>query len=154
MTTLLLSLIFLFLMLIKGFKQQNKTIANTLAIIFSLFVSAFVIFEWGSYDYPSSYISYYSSKYIAWFAPCVVIGGVISTIYFSKYYGEIIIRFGTYAFIILALLYISASELFDVEGFITIFTNIVQIIFWMLYSQTLSSKTYFSLVSKNDPKDW
>ena len=150
---LLLSLTFLFLLLIKGFKQQNTT-ANTLAIIFSLFVSAFVIFEWGSYDYPSSYISYYSSKYIAWVAPFVVIGGVISTIYFSKYYGEIIIRFGTYAFIILALLYISASELFDVEGFITIFTHIVQIIFWILYFITLSSKTNVSLVSKNDPKDW
>lgn len=150
---LLLSLTFLFLLLIKGFKQQNTT-ANTLAIIFSLFISAFVIFEWGSYYYTSSYISYYSSKYIASVAPFVVIGGVISAIYFSKYYGEIIIKFGIGAFIILALLLISSSELFDVEGFITIFTNIVQIIFWILYFITLSSKTNVSLVSKNDPKDW
>tara|TARA_B100000575_G_scaffold243398_1_gene207143 strand:+ start:124 stop:588 length:465 start_codon:yes stop_codon:yes gene_type:complete len=150
---LLLSLTFLFLLLIKGFKQQNTT-ANTLAIIFSLFVSAFVIFEWGSYYCCFSYISYISSKYIAWVAPFVVIGGVISAIYFSKYYGEIIIKFGIGAFIILALLLISSSELFDVEGFITIFTNIVQIIFWILYFITLSSKTNVSLVSKNDPKDW
>ena len=150
---LLLSLTFLFLLLIKGFKQQSTT-ANALVIIFSLFVSAFTIFEWGSYYYFSSYISYYSSKYIAWVAPFVIIGGVISAIYFSKYYGEIIIKFGIGAYIILALLLISSPEEFDVEGFITIFTNIVQIIFWILYFKTLSSKTNVSFVSKNDPKDW
>ena len=148
MINLLLSLTFLFLILIKGFKQQN-TIANTLAIIFSLFVSASTIFGMANFAF-SSYISLYFSIYIAWVAPFVVIGGVISTIYFSRYYGEIIIKSGIGAFIILALLLISNSQLFsfccNAEGFIAIFTNIVQLIFWIIYFKTLSLKT--------NPKDW
>ena len=151
MINLLLSLTFLFLLFIKGFKQQNTTIANILAVIFSL---------WLYIHQFSYYLGALGTPFVIFTTPLpsfgtlFVVGGIISKKYFSKYYGEIIIKFGIGFLIINALLLIGSSQLFDAEGFIAIFTNIVQIIFWILYFMTLSSKTNVSLVSKNDPKDW
>ena len=140
MINLLLSLTFLFTLLIKGFKQQNTTIANILAVIFSLWL----------YIYDVSYGSIFNP-----FGTFFVVGGIISKIYFSKYYGEIIIKVGIGFLIINALLIIYVL-LFNDGDFFDILTKMAHIIFWVIYFKTLtfSSKINVSVVPKNDPKDW
>ena len=151
---LLVCLAFVVLLHTKVFKQDNTRIANILAIIFSAWIYIFSImnsFITGAYDL--LFILLFSPySYGAFF----VVGGIISTKYFSKYYGEIIIKFGIAIFTIQALIGIFEiiEDIFYLPALLTILSNVLVISFWFIYFKTLSSKTNVSFVSKNDPKDW
>ena len=153
---LLPPLVLIFFLFTKAFKKENKRTAHTLAFIFSFwiyFYQTIIIFLY----IDSSIFSflYFSTPSFGTF---FVVGGIISTIYFSKYYGEIIIKAGIAIFTIQAL--------YRILGIITdfgslllfeVFLNILIISFWILYFKILSLKTNtnnVSFVPKNDPKYW
>ena len=153
--SILAPLVLIFFLFTKAFKKDNKRTANTLAVIFSFWIFFYNILS--SYFLTSKLIFF-----ILFFSPpsygtFFVVGGIISTIYFSKYYGEIIIKVGIAIFIIWAL-----REISQIIGnfdspilLLNIFLNIFIISFWFIYFKTLSLKTNnISLVAKNDPKDW
>lgn len=151
---LLVCLIFVFLVFTKAFKQDNTRIANILAIVFSVWIYVFNIIN-------SLFLAEYVLLFILLFSPYsygafFVVGGIISTKYFSKYYGEIIIKFGIAIFTISTLIEIFKiiEGIFYFPVLLTILSNVLIISFWFIYFKTLSSKTNVSLVSKNDPKDW
>lgn len=151
---LLVCLIFVFLLFTKTFKQDNTRIANILAIVFSVWIFFFKIIN-------SLFFAEYVLLFILLFSPYsygafFVVGGIISTKYFSKYYGEIIIKFGIAIFTIQALIGIFEiiEDIFYLPALLTILSNVLVISFWFIYFKTLSSKTNVSFVSKNDPKDW
>ena len=151
---LLVCLIFVFLVFTKAFKQDNTRIANILAIVFSVWIYVFNIIN-------SLFLAEYVLLFILLFSPYsygafFVVGGIISTKYFSKYYGEIIIKFGIAIFTISTLIEIFKiiEGIFYFPVLLTILSNVLIISFWFIYFKTFSSKTNVSLVSKNDPKDW
>ena len=151
---LLVCLIFVFLLFTKAFKQDNTRIANILAIVFSVWIFVFKIIN-------SLFFAEYVLLFILLFSPYsygafFVVGGIISTKYFSKYYGEIIIKFGIAIFTIQALIGIFEiiEDIFYLPALLTILSNVLVISFWFIYFKTLSSKTNVSFVSKNDPKNW
>lgn len=151
---LLVCLIFVFLLFTKTFKQDTTRIANILAIVFSVWIFVFKIIN-------SLFFAEYVLLFILLFSPYsygafFVVGGIISTKYFSKYYGEIIIKFGIAIFTIQALIGIFEiiEDIFYLPALLTILSNVLVISFWFIYFKTLSSKTNVSFVSKNDPKDW
>ena len=151
---LLVCLIFVFLLFTKAFKQDNTGIANILAIVFSVWIYVFKIIN-------SLFLAEYVLLFILLFSPYsygafFVVGGIISTKYFSKYYGEIIIKFGIAIFTIGTLIGIFKiiEDIFYFPVLLTILSNVLIISFWFIYFKTLSSKTNVSFVSKNDPKDW
>ena len=99
---LLVCLIFVFLLFTKALKQDNTGIANILAIVFSVWIFVFKIIN-------SLFLAEYVLLFILLFSPYsygafFVVGGIISTKYFSKYYGEIIIKFGVAIFTIATLI--------------------------------------------------
>ena len=151
---LLVYLIFVFLLFIKAFKQDNTRIANILAAIFSFWVwidaitRSFLLADW------SGFRDLFQPDMGGTF---FVVGGIISTIYFSKYYGEIIIKLGIAIFTIKALIGIFEiiEDIFYLPALLTILSNVLVISFWFIYLKTLSlKKTDVSFVSKNDPKNW
>lgn len=151
---LLVCLAFVVLLHTKVFKQDNTRIANILAIIFSAWIYIFSIMNsFITGEYVLLFILLFSPySYGAFF----VGGGIISTKYFSKYYGEIIIKFGIAFFTIGTLIEIFKiiGDIFYFPVLLTILSNVLIISFWFIYFKTLSSKTNVSFVSKNDPKDW
>jgi len=159
---LLVCLAFVALLHTKVFKQDNTRIANILAIIFSLwlyiyqYIYAF-IYRLNAFD--SNIIGILYSFYatpLPSFGTLFVVGGIISTKYFSKYYGEIIKKFGIAILSIRALIEIFKiiGDIFYFPFLLTILSNVLIISFWFIYFKTLTSKTNVSFVSKNDPKDW
>tara|TARA_B100001057_G_C22313157_1_gene742841 strand:+ start:26 stop:556 length:531 start_codon:yes stop_codon:yes gene_type:complete len=151
---LLVCLIFVVLLFSKAFKQDNTGIANILAIVFSVWIYVFKIID-------SLFFAEYVLLFIILFSPysygtSFVVGGIISSKYFSKYYGEMIIKFGIAIISIWTLIEIFKiiEDIFYFPVLLTILSNVLIISFWFIYFKTLSSKTNVSLVSKNDPKDW
>jgi hypothetical protein len=150
---LLVYLIFVVLLFTKAFKQDNTRIANILATIFSFWVwidaiiRSVLLADW--FMFKDLFQPDFGGTFF-------VVGGIISTIYFSKYYGEIIIKFGIAIFTIRALIGIFEiiEDIFYLPALLTILSNVLIISFWFIYFKTLSSKTDVSFVSKNDPKDW
>ena len=152
--SLLLSIIFLGSLVVVAYKKNNLKAANIIAVIFSLFVIVYKNLGINNFFYDSYFFIYI----LLALGSSFIIGGFISSMYFSKYYGEIIIKCGIAFFILLALLSIIYSDMFmnqrvGVENFMTILTNFAHIIFWTIYFNILS-RTNISLVSKNDPKNW
>lgn len=151
---LLVCLAFVVLLYTKVFKQDNTRIANIIAIIFSAWLYLWHIM--------SSFITgTYVLLFILLFSPYsygffFVVGGIISTKYFSKYYGEIIIKFGVAIFTIATLIgiFLIIEDIFYFPVLLNILSYVLIISFWFIYFKTLSSKTNVSFVSKNDPKDW
>jgi hypothetical protein len=151
---ILVYLVFVVLLFTKAFKQDNTRIANTLATVFSFWIYVFKITK-------SFILAEYATLFVLLFSPYsfgtfFVVGGIISTIYFSKYYGEIIIKFGIAIFIIGALFEIfkMVEDIFYFPALLIILSNILLISFWFIYFKTLSSNSNTSSVSKNDPKNW
>ena len=151
---LLVCLIFVFLLFTKAFEQDNTGIANILAFVFSVWIYVFKIIS-------SLLLAEYALLLILLFSPSsfgtfFVVGGIISISYFSKYYGEIIIKVGIAIFTITALIGIFEiiEDIFYLPALLTILSNVLIMSFWFIYFKTLSSKTSVSSVSKNDPKNW
>lgn len=148
-------LVLIFFLFTKAFKKENKRTAHTLAFIFSFWIYFYEIIK--SFLFTDSFIFSFLFFSTPSFGTFFVVGGIISTIYFSKYYGEIIIKAG------IAIFTIQAS--YQILGIITdfdsslllfeVFLNILIISFWILYFKILSLKTNnVSFVPKNDPKYW
>ena len=153
---LIFSAVLLCIFVLLAFKYKNLKAVNFIAILFSLL--AVTTIQNLGYDLYSNIFLFYSINIASIVGIFFVVGGIISTAYFSKYYGEIILKCGSIFFIISALLSIIGVEISYIfyERFILIFIllNIAQIIFWIMYFKTLSSKTNPTLLPKNDPKDW
>ena len=147
-------LVLIFFLFTKAFKKENKRTAHTLAFIFSFWIYFYEIIK--SFLFTDSFIFSFLFFSTPSFGTFFVVGGIISTIYFSKYYGEIIIKFGIAIFTISTLIEIFKiiEGIFYFPVLLTILSNVLIISFWFIYFKTFSSKTNVSLVSKNDPKDW
>ena len=143
--------------------QDNTEIANILAVIFSLWLYIYkYIYDvlYGLSDFGFNIIGILFSFFttpLPSFGTFFVVGGIISKIYFSKFYGEMIIKFGI-AFLIINALFeifklVSYYEGLDI--FVSVIPNVLIITFWSMYLKSLRlQKINFSIVPKNDPKDW
>jgi hypothetical protein len=144
--------------------QDNTKIANILAVIFSLwlYIHKYIYdFMYGLSDFGFNIIGILFSFYttpLPSFGTFFVVGGIISKIYFSKHYGEIIIKFGIAFLIINALFEIFKLVFSYYDGldiFVSVIPNVLIITFWSMYLKSLLlQKINFSIVPKNDPKDW
>ena len=152
----LVSLVLVFLLFRNSYQQDNKKIVDILAVILSFSISYNILFQY-SFDF----INYFKS--ITTYALAFILGGIISKIYFSKYYGRIIILIGVVLHILFALSEIVFSLKWIANGMFSFVSrtwlvnnlwNIAVITFWCRY-WLLQGKIKFSLASKKkDPKDW
>ena len=144
--------------------QDNTNIANILAVIFSLWLYIHkYIYDvlYGLSDFGFNIIGILFSFYttpLPSFGTFFVVGGIISKIYFSKYYGEIIIKFGI-AFLIINVLIEIFNLVFSyydgLDIFVRVIPNVLIITFWSMYLKSFRlQKINFSFVPKNNPKDW
>ena len=148
-------LLLIFFLFTKAFKKDNKRAANTLAVIFSFWIFFYNILN--SYFLADNIIFFILFFSLPLYGTFFVVGGIISTIYFSKYYGEIIIKVGIATHTIWSLVEILEIivNFYSPTLLLNVFINILIISFWFIYFKTLSLKTdNISLVAKNDPKDW
>ena len=160
----LVGLILLFLLFRNSYQQHNKKIVDTLAVIFSFFIFLTYLFFFDKFAqrafilFPKFFVII-----IALSALAFLLGGIISKIYFSKYYARIIILIGIVLHILLALFTIFNSftnievnirNMF-IDWVLVSLWNITVITFWCRYLLFMQLPTIkFSLVSKDDPKDW
>jgi len=156
----LVSLVLVFLLFRNSYQQDNKKIVDILAVILSFSYFFNILFQYYFLDF----IIYFKS--ITAYTLAFILSGIISKIYFSKYYGRIIILIGVVLHILLALSEIVFSLKWIAYGFINSFANrnwlvinlwhIAVITFWCRYWLFMQFPTIkFSLASKkDDPKDW
>ena len=160
----LVSLILVFLLFRNSYQQDNKKIVDILAVIFSftIFLTYLLFWNWFVGYFAIFTFSKFFIIIIALFALAFILGGIISKIYFSKYYGRIIILIGVVLHILLALFKINLtfreiylSYMFMEWLFVNLW-NIAVITFWCRYLLFMQLRTIkFSLASKkDDPKDW
>jgi len=154
----LVSLVLVFLLFRNSYQQDNKKIVDILAVILSFSISYNILFQY-SFDF----INYFKS--ITTYALAFILGGIICKIYFSKYYGRIIILIGVVLHILFALSEIVFSLKWIANGMFSFVSrtwlvnnlwNIAVITFWCRYWLFMQFPTIkFSLASKkDDPKDW
>ena len=154
----LVSLVLVFLLFRNSYQQDNKKIVDILAVILSFSYFFNILFQYYFLDF----IIYFKS--ITAYTLAFILSGIISKIYFSKYYGRIIILIGVVLHILLALFKINLtfreielnlSYMFMEWLFVNLW-NIAVITFWCRYWLFMQFPTIkFSLASKkDDPKDW
>lgn len=161
----LVGLILLFLLFRNSYQQHNKKIVDTLAVIFSFFIFLTYLFFFDKFVQRVFHIPFpkFFVIIIALSALAFLLGGIISKIYFSKYYARIIILIGIVLHILLALFSIFNSftnieftlRYMFIDWVLVSLWNITVITFWCRYLLFMQLPTIkFSLVSKDDPKDW
>jgi len=163
----LVSLILVFLLFRNSYQQDNKKIVDILAVIFSftIFLTYLLFWNWFLGFFAILTVSKFFIIIIALFALAFILGGIICKIYFSKYYGRIIILIGVVLHILFALSEIVFSLKWIANGMFSFVSrtwlvnnlwHIAVITFWCRYWLFMQFPTIkFSLASKkDDPKDW